>query len=209
MYPCVCSIWGKGSATRELPSLHLNGPVVFMAKHCHKEALLPTTNGKEVCLRNAEPKTHLQKEPEKGPKWKANNLFSIFQDFDIWHFDSCQREKQKNKMEVLGTYTESWWARMKFQLLFIKRFHRNSEGYCWDRFNFGSPPMASHLIIYWLVDFLSCGSDFFALLWHMVYDTFKRTAQGMYSSFCEWHRKSSKNTTHLIHALWRRRLLVI
>lgn len=92
--------WHSGGLPSEEYALNLNGLVAVMAKHCRKETLISITNYKEVCLRNIVPKTHLQKELEKGTKWKANSLSSIFK--TLIFGGSCQRKKKKIRWKYLG-----------------------------------------------------------------------------------------------------------
>lgn len=92
--------WHSGGLPSEEYALNLNGLVAFMAEHCHKETFISINNYKEVYLRNIVPKTHLQKEPEKGTKWKANSLSSIFK--TLIFGGSCQRKKKKIRWKYLG-----------------------------------------------------------------------------------------------------------
>lgn len=112
-----------------LPSQHyalnLQGLVAFIAKLCHKETLIPITHYKEMCLKNVEPETHLQKQPETGTKWEANNLSSMFKTLIF----GTRSKRKKIRLKYLGTHNEGGWAGMKFQLLLLKDFvetHRDT-----------------------------------------------------------------------------------
>lgn len=69
-----------------MPSISM-GLVAFMAEHCHKETVISITNCREMCRGLLSPK-HLQKEPEKGTKWKA--IFPVISRF--WYLALVVKE---------------------------------------------------------------------------------------------------------------------